>query len=113
MFSFTIGNQLYAQTEQEVYCYILAIGIKHPEIVLKQAIYETGHFRSNIFNKRNNLFGFRQRKYIYFDSWKSCIDYYKVWQEKHYSARNRLLYVSQLKKTRIKAKPNCLVDEKK
>jgi len=130
MFCFSISSHLSAQTEQEVYCYIISIGIKHPDIVLKQAIYETGHFRSNIFNKRNNLFGFRQRKYIYFDTWKSCIDYHKVWQEKHYkddsidyyrfltrnnfSAKNRQHYVSQLKQTRIKVKPNnCLVDEKK
>jgi hypothetical protein len=128
MFCFVTGNRLFAQTENEIYCYMVSIGIKHPDIVLKQAIYETGHFKSNIFCGKNNLFGFRHNKYVCYDSWKACVDYYKVWQDKHYtndsldyyiflasnnfSGKNRQHYVSQIKNTRIKATLNCDVDEK-
>lgn len=72
-------------TENEVYCYIVKVGIKHPEIVLKQAIYETGHFKSFNSRVKNNIFGFRRTAtYITYDSWKACVDYYKKWQDKHY-----------------------------
>lgn len=125
---FLISSRLYAQTENEIYCYMVKIGIKHPDVVLKQAIFETGHFKSQIYKKRNNLFGFRQRKYITYDNWKKCIDYYKVWQDKHYtndslnyykflenrnfSGLDRLRYSKELRNTRIKANLNCSVDDK-
>ncbi len=128
MFCFAFSKQLSAQKENEVYCYMVSIGIKHPDIALRQAIYETGHFKSHIFCTKNNLFGFRHKKYISYDSWKACVDYYKVWQEKHYkddsldyykflirnnfSGLDRQRYVSQLKHTRIKATLNCDLDEK-
>ena len=118
-----------AQTENEIYCYMVNIGIKHPDVVLKQAIFETGHFKSQIYKRRNNLFGFRKRKYIAYDSWKNCIDYYKVWQDKHYtndsldyykflesknfSGSNRLRYSNNLRNTRIKATLNCSGDDDK
>jgi uncharacterized FlgJ-related protein len=72
-------------TENEVYCYIKSIGIKNPEVVLRQAIYESGHFNSSIFRNKNNVFGFRRTMtYITYKDWKACVDYYKVWQDKHY-----------------------------
>ena len=43
--------------ENKVYCYIKSIGIKHPDIVLKQAIYESGHFNSNIYKTKNTFNG--------------------------------------------------------
>lgn len=120
-------SQLKAQKEQDIYCYMVKIGVKHPEVVLKQAIYESGHFRSHIYQTKNNLFGFRNKRYITYDTWQSCVDYYKVWQNKHYtndsldyyrfiqrmnfSGKNRQRYVSQLKNTRIKANLNCLADD--
>jgi len=80
-------------TENEVYCYIVSIGIKNPEIVLKQAIYESGHFKSNIFKTKNNLFGFRRTMtYITYKDWKACVDYYKVWQDKRYKDTNQDYY---------------------
>ncbi|MFP5042350.1 glucosaminidase domain-containing protein [Parasediminibacterium sp. JCM 36343] len=127
LFSLVLSSPLYAQTENEVYCYIKKAGIKHPEVVLKQAIYESGHFKSNIFKKRNNLFGFRHNKYIVFDSWQSCIDYYKRWQDKYYkddsieyykflqhrnfSGRLKFRYDTQLKHTKIKDDLVCLDDK--
>ena len=123
-----ISKGVDAQTEQEIYDYMLCVGIKHPDVVLKQAIYETGHFKSHIFLQKNNLFGFRHKKYMVFDNWQACLDYYKVWQDKHYkndsidyykfleklnfSGKIRKKYTSEIKHTKIKATVNCDVDEK-
>lgn len=72
-------------TAQEVADYILFKRILYPEIVLKQAILETGWFKSNIYLKSKNMFGFRyKKKYMAFKSWQHCIDYYKKWQERKY-----------------------------
>ena len=115
--------------ENEVYCYIKSIGIKNPEIVLKQAIYESGHFNSNVCRKKNNLFGFRTIViYKSFQTWQECVDYYKKWQDKHYkddsedyyhflqrinySGYTDFSYSKQLKKIKIQASLKCADDEK-
>ncbi len=86
-------------SENEVYCYIRSLGIKNPKIVLKQAIYETGHFKSKIFKSKNNLFGFRRSKsYLTFNSWQSCVVYYKNWQEKYYRDTTQDYYIFLQKK---------------
>ncbi len=129
LFCTVLNTHLSAQSENDIYCYIKQIGIKFPEVVLRQAIYETGHFRSNIYQKKNNLFGFRKKRYMAFDDWKACVDYYKVWQDKHYtnnetdyyvflqkknfSGRKKFRYDIQLQRTHIKATLNCIVDGKK
>lgn len=110
--------------ENEVYCYIKSVGIKNPEVVLRQAIYESGHFKSAICKTKNNIFGFRTMViYKTFKSWKDCVDYYKRWQDKNYkdsteeyyhflqrinySGYKSFSYVSDLKKTRIQASMAC------
>ncbi len=115
--------------ENEVYCYIKKAGIKNPEIVLKQAIYESGHFKSANCVKKNNLFGFRSRIiYKSFETWQDCVDYYKRWQDKHYtndkedyyhflqrinySGYKDFSYSSQVQKVKIQAPLNCAEDEK-
>ncbi len=119
---------LYALDENEIYCYIKKIGIKHPEIVLKQAIYESGHFTSKIFKNKNNLFGFRHTMtYMSFDNWQASVDYYKVWQDKYYkndtedyykflqrknySGYKEFNYSAQLKRIKIRASLNCFEDD--
>lgn len=111
-------------TENEVYCYIVSVGIKNPEVVLKQAIFESGHFKSKIFKTKNNLFGFRKTKtYITYKDWKACVDYYKEWQDKrykdpnqdyytflnkiNYSGYNTYDYAKELKRIKIRATLNC------
>jgi uncharacterized FlgJ-related protein len=70
-----------------------SIGIKNADIVLKQAIYESGHFNSKIYKSKNNLFGFRKTAtYITYKNWQSCADYYKVWQDKQYKNVNEDYY---------------------
>ncbi len=72
--------------KDSVYAYILAADIKHPEIVLKQAILETGWFQSKHLMRRNNLFAFRStQKYMWFDTWQECVQYYKRWQLDNYT----------------------------
>jgi hypothetical protein len=63
-----------------VFKYICKSGIKHPEIVIKQAVLETGWFKSPFLMSRNNIFAFRTKKYLRFENWKACVDYYKNWQ---------------------------------
>jgi len=75
-----------ASTKDTVYAYILKYEIKHPEIVLKQAILETGWFTSKHLMSRNNLFGFRStKKYKHFKSIEACVEYYKKWQDDRYT----------------------------
>lgn len=60
--------------------------VQHAEIVLRQAILETGWFKCTSCSlNKNNIFGFwYKKKYIEFENWKECIAYYKRWQDKHY-----------------------------
>ncbi len=75
-----------AGVKDTVYAYILKYDIKHPEIVLRQAILETGWFRAPFLMSRNNLFGFRaSKKYMCFDSLEECVAYYKTWQQERYT----------------------------
>ena len=73
-------------TIENVKIAIIDAGIKHPEIVLKQVILETGWLKCTKCSlTKNNIFGFYyKKKYIAFDSWIDSIDYYKRWQERHY-----------------------------
>lgn len=118
-----IYSPIFAVTENDVYCYMNSIGVQHSEVVLKQAIYETGHFKSKIFKAKNNLFGFRRSKgYLKFKSWKSCVDFYKKWQDKYYhgeedyyqflqkknfAGSKKFNYAKQLKNIKIRGSLNC------
>ena len=54
--------------------------IQHPDIVVAQAILETGHFRSENCIKKNNLFGLynsRTRSYYRFDNWWDSVIAYR------------------------------------
>lgn len=72
---------------------ILKMNIQHPQIVLAQAILESGHFESNVFQKFNNMFGMkipRQRSttclnreesgYAEYLDWQSSLVDYAIWQ---------------------------------
>jgi hypothetical protein len=80
-------------TVYEVYEYIKCSGILHPEIVLRQAVWETGWFKSRHTLEKNNLFGFRYtKKYMSFENWQSCVNYYKSWQERKYTNKQEDYY---------------------
>ena len=70
---------------EKVIDFMDSIGIVHSEIVIKQALLETGHFKSRFLMDKNNLFAFRYtKKYISFETWQASVIYYKKWQDKNY-----------------------------
>lgn len=55
------------------------------EIVLAQALHETGNFTSRICREKNNIFGMRTKKgYKRYDSWIACVDDYENRFSKRY-----------------------------
>lgn len=63
----------------------IAQGIDYPEIVLAQAILETGMFESYSCQVRNNLFGLRKRDgtYMEFPHWTYSVGAYKKYIQKY------------------------------
>ena len=80
---------------------IVKQGIKYPNIVLAQAFWESRHFKSNIFQENNNLFGMKQPKYrknvatgtnrdhATYNNWVDSVRDYKLMQDElGYSSLN-------------------------
>lgn len=64
---------------------LVKYNIDHWDIAYKQSILETGWWRSRVFKKNNNLFGFYYKgKYLKFDNWLESVKYYKRWQRRKY-----------------------------
>lgn len=82
-------------------------GVQHADIVLRQAILETGWFKCTSCSlSRNNIFGFwYKKKYIEFEDWKECVAYYKRWQDRHYKGGD---YYAFLKKVGFATDPQYL-----
>ena len=62
-----------------IWILLLRAGLAHPEIVLRQALLESNHFRSNLCVNHHNLFGIKRRgsnHYANFDSYQDCVLYY-------------------------------------
>ena len=84
--------------KDSVKLYIEELNIKHPDIVLNQAVIESGNFSSKIFKENNNMFGFKQaykrpntqigvnRGYAVYKDWQECVIDYALYQT--YSAKN-------------------------
>ena len=90
-----------------------AQGLEFPEIIVAQAVLETGYFKSHSCKDDNNLFGLRKADgtYMRFDHWTDCVAAYKCfiqdWKEcpeDYYDYLNSLgyaedsLYIPKLKK---------------
>ena len=73
-----------SEFSKEVFAEICRLGIRAPQIVMRQAMLETGWLKAPFLMKRNNLFGFRTQKYLSFSHWKESVNYYKNWQSRHY-----------------------------
>ena len=72
--------------------------IKEPNIVLAQAKLETGNFKSYLFKKSNNLFGFRDfNGYKAYKTWKHSVLAYKNWQDKKYKGGDYYLFLERIK----------------
>jgi hypothetical protein len=81
-------------TIENIEAEIIANEIEHPDIVLRQSVWESGWYRCNDCSLRyNNPFGFRHTSwvekgnplgYLKFDTWQKAVVYYKKWQKKRY-----------------------------
>jgi hypothetical protein len=89
---------------ENVYIALKEAGVEHPEIVVKQAILETGWFKcSHCSLNKNNIFGFYyKKKYLEFDNWLESVAYYKKWQKKRYQGGD---YYKFLKKVGYATSP--------
>lgn len=73
--------------KENLYELLINADIKYPKIALAQAILETGNFKSRGCKERKNLFGFYNgKRYLRFDSYEQCVEYYKKWQDKRYKS---------------------------
>jgi flagellum-specific peptidoglycan hydrolase FlgJ len=93
-----------------------------PEIVLKQALIETGHFTSDMLWRNNNVFGMRLARvrettavkqmnyHAYYDHWYDSVKDYKLLQE-YYISRGRDLnnYYSFLREIGYATDPNYIL----
>ena len=66
-------------------------GLEHKDIVYAQAVLETGHFKSKVCLKYNNLFGLynsKEKGYYKFKHWTESVVAYKEWIQKKYQPPN-------------------------
>ena len=73
-------------------------GVQHHEIVLRQAVLETGWFKCTSCSlNRNNIFGFYyKKKYLSYENWQECVRYYKRWQDRHYKGGDYYNFLKQV-----------------
>lgn len=75
-------------TPDEVFAEICKNEILYPEIVMRQALLETGNLKSPFLMNKNNLFGFRTKAYLSYPTWQDSVSYYKRWQDRRYTNKN-------------------------
>ena len=79
-------------TIPNLYQEIIRNGIRHPKIVLAQAILETGWFRSPLCRNRHNLFGLtnpKTGKYYEFNHWTESVRAYYTKVQYRYCQKNQ------------------------
>lgn len=84
-------KELPALTIPNLYQEIIRNGIRHPKIVLAQAILETGWFRSSLCRNRHNLFGLtnpQTGKYYEFNHWTESVRAYYTKIQYRYCKKN-------------------------
>ena len=95
------GKQTFSKPKQShlpeltipnLYQEIIRNGIRHPKIVLAQAILETGWFRSPLCRNRHNLFGLtnpKTGKYYEFNHWTESVRAYYTKVQYRYCQKNQ------------------------
>lgn len=86
-------------TIPNLYQEIVNNGIRHPKIVLAQAILETGWFRSKACRNRNNLFGLTNPstgKYYEFSHWTESVRAYYTKVQYRYKGGNYLVWLRDI-----------------
>lgn len=72
-------------TRERVERELIVQNVPHHEIVLKQAIHETGNFKSKLTKTHNNIFGLRKgNSYRKYPNYQACIADYKRLISKRY-----------------------------
>lgn len=92
-------KELSALTIPNLYQEIIRNGIRHPKIVLAQAILETGWFRSPLCRNRHNLFGLtnpKTGKYYEFNHWTESVRAYYTKVQYKYKGGNYLLWLHKI-----------------
>ena len=93
------AKALPALTIPNLYQEIIRNGIRHPKIVLAQAILETGWFRSPLCRNRHNLFGLtnpKTGKYYEFNHWTESVRAYYTKVQYKYKGGNYLLWLHKI-----------------
>ena len=86
-------------TIPNLYAEIIRNGIRHPKIVLAQAILETGWFTSPVCRNKHNLFGLtnpRTGKYFEFGHWTESVRAYYTKVQYKYKGGNYLLWLRDI-----------------
>ena len=92
-------KELPGLTIPNLYQEIIRNGIRHPKIVLAQAILETGWFRSPLCRNRHNLFGLtnpKTGKYYEFNHWTESVRAYYTKVQYKYKGGNYLLWLHKI-----------------
>ena len=83
--------------------------IAHPDIVMAQAIIESGNFKSKIFKENNNLFGMKMPEYrkttaiginrghAVYRNWRESVIDYALWQGKRARYQTTSQYLRRLR----------------
>jgi len=94
---------------KELYSKIKELNISNPDIVMSQAIVETGHFKSSIFIENNNLFGMKEAKnrpttaigqnngHAVYENWEQSVMDYALYQSKYLSRFSEKEYLEYIK----------------
>lgn len=86
-------------TIPNLYVEIIRNGIRHPKIVLAQAILKTGWFTSPVCRNKHNLFGLtnpRTGKYFEFNHWTESVRAYYTKVQYKYKGGNYLLWLRKI-----------------
>lgn len=92
-------SELPELTIPNLYAEIMRNGIRHPKIVLAQAILETGWFTSPVCRNKHNLFGLtnpRTGKYFEFGHWTESVRAYYTKVQYKYNGGNYLLWLKNI-----------------
>lgn len=92
-------SELPELTIPNLYAEIIRNGIRHPKIVLAQAILETGWFTSPVCRNKHNLFGLtnpRTGKYFEFGHWTESVRAYYTKVQYKYNGGNYLLWLKNI-----------------
>lgn len=95
-------NDYYKINYKNLYNKLLDTGVLFPDIAFAQALLESGHFKSPLFKRANNLFGMqyptkrettaygRTNGYSKFITWHHSVIDYKLWQDSLFKRKGKM-----------------------